>query len=109
MESQKREKAIRVMATQTEYDALKARSLKPRLAEWMREHCLGAVPVKRSKALAIDPALLRQLAGLGNNLNQIARCLNERMPIDTVEIVTVLTAIERELCRLRIEGSVGDR
>lgn len=97
------------MTTEAEYSALKKRSKKPRLAEWMREHCLDASPVKRSSALPVDPALLRQLAGLGNNINQIARGINSHLPVDALQIMTVLTAIERELCRLRIEGSSGDR
>ncbi|MDA4775531.1 MobC family plasmid mobilization relaxosome protein, partial [Enterobacter hormaechei] len=33
-------------------------------------------PARSSRLPSIDPVLLRQLAGMGNNLNQIARKIN---------------------------------
>jgi hypothetical protein len=48
--------------------------------------------------------LLRQLAGIGNNLNQIARIINQQSktdaPLDRVAVITALSGIERELQRL---------
>lgn len=48
-----------------------------------------------------DPDLLRQIAIIGNNLNQIARTLNKSKmvgsPIDLIANLSVLTAIEQEL------------
>ena len=48
---------------------------KPRAA-WRRPTCLDEKPARADKLPAIAPALLRQLAGMGNNLNQIARQVN---------------------------------
>jgi hypothetical protein len=51
----------------------------------------------------ISPALLRQLAGMGNNLNQIARRVNAGGGTghDRVQIVAALMAIDAGLERLR--------
>ena len=42
----------------------------------MRETCLDTRPARSLRLPSIDPVLLRQLAGMGNNLNQIARKIN---------------------------------
>lgn len=48
-----------------------------------------------------DPDLLRQIAIIGNNLNQIARTLNKAKltgtPVDLIQNLSVLTIIEQEL------------
>jgi len=50
---------------------------KPRLAQWVREICLGNKPSKKARSVSkTDPALLMALARVGGNLNQIARNLN---------------------------------
>jgi hypothetical protein len=41
----------------------------------MRQTCLDEA-ARAGKLPSISPALLRQLAGMGNNLNQIARQVN---------------------------------
>jgi hypothetical protein len=47
-----------------------------------------------------DPALMRQLAALGSNLNQIARAVNEcrlvGAPVHLVELLALLRSIEEE-------------
>nr|WP_272487364.1 MobC family plasmid mobilization relaxosome protein [Citrobacter braakii]WBU75728.1 MobC family plasmid mobilization relaxosome protein [Citrobacter braakii] len=49
---------------------------------------------KRSTDNGCDPALIQQLAKIGNNLNQIARALNEcRKAGDVVEVVEVLAVL----------------
>nr|WP_264786497.1 MobC family plasmid mobilization relaxosome protein [Aeromonas caviae] len=55
------------------------------------------------KLPSISPALLRQLAGMGNNLNQIARRVNAGGGTghDRVQIVAALMAIDAGLERLR--------
>ncbi len=51
-----------------------------------------------------DPVLMRQLAGMSNNLNQIARALNEcrliGSPVQVVEVLALLRSIEAEAGRL---------
>lgn len=48
-----------------------------------------------------DPDLLRHIAIIGNNLNQIARTLNKSnligTPVDLIANLSVLTVIEQEL------------
>lgn len=55
-------------------------------------------PKRRSPPIA-DPALIRQLAWLGNNLNQIARRVNERS-LTGIEVLVCLAEIERDLMRI---------
>ncbi|MFQ2621141.1 MobC family plasmid mobilization relaxosome protein [Aeromonas caviae] len=51
-----------------------------------------------------DPALMRQLAGMSNNLNQIARALNEcrlaGSSVQLVEVLALLRSIEVQAGRL---------
>jgi len=62
-----------------------------------REPKLGAIS-------GADPVLLRSLAGIGNNLNQIARAVNagavSGTPIESVQILAVLMAMERRILAL---------
>lgn len=104
----KRDKIIKVRVSAEEHETLKWRCPKARLAEWMREQCLNPDGdwVRQSRGPdPVDPALLRQLAGIGNNLNQIARRVNsgEWGPVDRVAIIAALSAVERELAEVRSE------
>lgn len=107
MKAVKREKIIKIRVTNEEFETLKWRSTKHELARWMRETCLNDGQgdlVKRSKRPdPVDPVLLRQLAGIGNNLNQIARKVNtgEWGALDRVEVIAAMAAIEQELKRMR--------
>lgn len=104
-EQPERTKAIRVRVTPEEFDALQRRKDRARLASWIRDYCLGAAEAPTTReTTAADPALLRQLAGIGNNLNQIARQLNRYGPGDRVELLTELAAIERQLAAIREEA-----
>jgi predicted RNA-binding protein with EMAP domain len=53
---------------------------------------------------------LRQLAGIGNNLNQIARAINsqEWKPVDRIQVISALSGIERELAALKAEHMQDD-
>ncbi len=103
----KREKIIKVRVTPEEHETLKHLSTKVQLAEWMRESCLnygqGDLVARAKGPLPVDPELLRQLAGIGNNMNQIGRKVNagEWGPSDRIQIIAALAAIERELAELR--------
>ncbi len=85
------------------------------LSDWIR----GAVDVQQQTHLPTptrrpvrirdtsndaDPALMRQLAGMSNNLNQIARALNEcrliGSPVQLVEALALLRSIEEQAGRL---------
>ena len=104
--STKRTKSIRIRVTDEEHEQLRRRKQQPRLAAWMREHCLAADVAAAHRVPRIDPSLLRQLAGIGNNINQIARRVNSSdwTTLDQVKVLTHLAAMERELARLKIDA-----
>lgn len=52
---------------------------------------------KRRRYEPVDPQLLRQVAAIGNNINQIARRLNAG---DRFDVLPVLMSIEQELQEL---------
>ncbi|WP_232806672.1 MobC family plasmid mobilization relaxosome protein, partial [Klebsiella pneumoniae] len=58
-----------------------------------------AHPQRRTPAPTVDPALVRQVAGMGNNLDRIARRVNsgEWGPLDRLRSIAGLSAIGREL------------
>ena len=105
-ETLKRTKYIGIRLTEAEHEQLRMRSRSPRLAKWIREHCLAVEVPDAHRVLRIDPALLRHLAGLGNNVNQIARSVHREQwnPIDRVEVLARLSAIQRDLERLKVEA-----
>lgn len=74
------------------------------------------VPVKRRRAMGqlerthcADPALLRQLAAIGCNLNQIARKVNAQAVADNllevIEVLVLLRAIEGDFAVLIASNS----
>lgn len=93
--TQKRTKEIKIRLTPDEHSALLLRCDRPQLAEWLRE--IGLDQRKRRPIPTTDPALLRQLAAIGSNLNQLARWCNSRKPIDAVEVSAALAALSREV------------
>lgn len=66
---------------------------------------LGRVRPWSAEDRAGRAAVVRQLAGIGNNLNQIARRVNtaarQGEPIPALELVAVLASIEEQLDELR--------
>ena len=101
MDKTKREKTIKVRVSEDEHEALLHMSTKTHLAQWMRETCLNPTAdwVSEKPAAKADPELLRALAGIGNNINQIARKINmgEWGVTDKVEILAALREIEQKL------------
>ena len=64
--------------------------------------------VVRARVTPAAVERIRQVARIGNNLNQIARWANSHAtPIDAVEIIVHLIAIEQEIARLARFG--GER
>ena len=101
--STKRDKMLTMWVTQDEHRLLQERCDGRQLATWMRQLCLDARPARSSRLPSIDPVLLRQLAGMGNNLNQIARKMNggHWSGADRVQVIAALMAIDAGLERLR--------
>ena len=106
----KRERVIKIRVTAEELVRLKGLSGDERLAEWMRSKCLGndkAAGRRRTPVPKADPALLRQIAGIGNNLNQLARWANrDKSKVEALAVIARLIDIDREVAalRLQIEG-----
>ncbi len=100
----KRSKMLTMWVTEDEHRRLLERcDGKAALAAWMRQTCLDESPRAPRKLPSLSPALLRQLAGMGNNLNQIARQVNGGggSGHDRVQVVAALMAIDAGLERLR--------
>ena len=102
-----RTRAIKIRLSDDEHTRLRERSRRPRLAAWIREHCLAAEVLEINQVARMDPELLRQLAGIGRNINQIARRVNsgEWKAIDKVGVIARLAVYEREIERLKCEAS----
>lgn len=89
----------------------KAEAAGMRLSGLVRQALDEAKPPRRRSRPPVDPALLRQLALIGNNLNQLARWANrDRGGVDAVAVVARLIEIDRELSTLRasVEASHAD-
>lgn len=102
-----RDKIIKLRCTAEEYETIQWRSEGHRqLAVWARESLLNPdVDFVRQQRQPdpVDPALLRQLAAVGNNLNQIARACHQEgvAALDRVKIIAALGEISAELKKLR--------
>lgn len=101
--SEKRTKMLTLWVTEDEHRRLLERCDGKKLAAWMRQTCLDEKPARTGKLPTLAPALLRQLAGMGNNLNQTTRKVNSGAwsGHDRVQVVAALMAIDAGLERLR--------
>jgi len=99
----KRSKEIKIRLTESEHERLLARCDRAHLAEWLRSLGLGEHVLRRRRVPDVDPALLRQVTGIGNNLNQIARKLHGLDSLSAhqqVSLLAVLTSLDRQLSEL---------
>ena len=71
------------------------------LSELVRSALGGQRLRKRREPPRVDPDLLRELARMGNNLNQLARATNRRKPVPATALLVRLIEIDRELSALR--------
>jgi len=78
------------------------------MADFVRTFFEKQQVVKIAKPpIKVDPALLREVGAIGNNLNQIARKLNEGQKI---EVLITLTSIQNHLQHIvKIEEKKYDR
>lgn len=104
----KRTKEIKIRLTEDEHAALLTRCTSPKLAEWVRETCLDVRKPKARKIPLVDPQLLRALAGIGNNLNQIARLLYKDPVFTRTKLYELLITIERDMKVIREEFTGDD-
>jgi len=104
---EKRGRSIKIRLTDSELAILKMHSTRSELARWMREFCLSGGQQDLAASVGggekTDPELLRQLAAIGNNINQIARNLNNGTwgPLEKVAVLAALTEVEHDLKMIR--------
>lgn len=93
--SEKRTVSIKVRMTPSEHEQLKELSTRAELARWIREFCLSNGERKKSVSPIpkVAPELLYQIAGIGNNINQMARRINSKKEFTAVEKVHVISAL----------------
>ena len=97
---EKRTKEIKIRLTETEHQRLLDRCDRTHLAEWLRQLGLGEHTSRKRGVPEVAPELLRQVSGIGNNLNQIARRLNQTDPLtpaERVSLFAILNSLDRQL------------
>lgn len=121
MTTEKRTKEIKIRLTDSEHKSLLEMAQDQQLATFIREYCLSAdsehfakiAKKNREKInrLSVSPELLRQLAGIGNNVNQVARVLNQQKKsgetIELIKIALALQAIQKDLNAIKSLYSEG--
>lgn len=97
MTETKREKIIKIRVSAEEHQQLEANKTIPSLARWIRETALN--PNVDMFAVKADEELIRELAKIGNNLNQVARKINQSEwgPSDRLPILAALKLISDEM------------
>ena len=84
-----RDKVIKLRFTQAEYEKLSSNVQMP-LAVYCREKALDNMIVRRIPPPKIDSKLLRQLLGIGNNLNQITKLANQKNQYGDFDVLALL-------------------
>tara|TARA_R110002072_G_scaffold159881_1_gene310959 strand:- start:1403 stop:1750 length:348 start_codon:yes stop_codon:yes gene_type:complete len=105
--AEKRTKQIKVRFTEEEFK-LASHLASKSLAVWLREMALDStqdfVVSEKKRNITLpkkDPELVRQLAAVGNNLNQIATVVNaQKSTLDTALLMAKLEEIEDQLSKI---------
>ena len=105
----KRTKSIKIRVTESELEQLNANKGRAELARWLREIGLsGGVGRQDVVRHELPPEVVRILAGIGGNLNQLARHINTEakagsldLRLHSVELLAQLAATERALSAVR--------
>lgn len=99
-----RNKELKIRFSEQEYETIKTKAGEKSIAEFMREYCLNAADYQLPKAVKypkIDPKVMLILAGAANNLNQIARGINQQnlrqQPLDLLSIYGKIALLEQIL------------
>ena len=99
----KRTKELKIRLTEQEHQDLLQRK-KGELAVWIRNTCLEQEISQPKTVKTADPELLRQLAKIGGNLNQIAKATNTEQArgdiINLLRVTAELATIREQLDEL---------
>lgn len=71
------------------------------LSDLVRSSLGGLRLRKRRPTPPVDPTLLRELARIGNNLNQLARVAHRHPPVEAAALLIRLIEIDREISMIR--------
>lgn len=104
MKNPKRTKEIKIRLTEQEHQILLNKKTGAELATWIRDICLETKTPKKKPIKTADPELLRQLARIGGNLNQIAKATNTEQAksdiINLLRLTAELATIKEQLTKL---------
>ena len=95
-----RNKEIKIRLTDAEHRRLSELSCGKPLAPWLRNLGLGEREFDFSEPAKADPDLLRHLSAIGNNVNQIARAMNNQS-FDASQKIVFLYELEQIETHLR--------
>lgn len=97
MEREKRTREIKIRLTESEHKRLNSIKTRPQLAVWIRELALNPTAdfaiESPAEKIRLAPETVRQLAGVSNNLNQVAREVN-RWSLEGFDHLTPMDAVE---------------
>ena len=100
----KRGHKISIRASDEELDELRNRAADQPLAEWLRELGLSQQRKRERQRWTsppqVDPQLIRHLSMIGNNINQIARALNQNQNADSLAVLVEIQHIQKALDQL---------
>mgnify|MGYP000033984296 FL=1 len=101
----KRTKKIMLRLTDSEYQKISENCQMP-IARFIRETALGNSIVRRITPPKVDPKLIRQIAFIGNNLNQITKLAhqkNNNNELNNLALLSELALIRQSLDELKNE------
>lgn len=96
-----RDRYIQIRLTDNEFDEIKVRAGELGTSTFLRQLALGQKieqPKAKAKKIvhAADPEFVRHVAWIGNNMNQIAKHLNQGNQVDN-EVLMTLVKIQADL------------
>ena len=105
----RRTESIKIRLTSAEHARLNEIKGRPELARWIRELALSGGGGKQEVIThVLPPDLVRVMAGIGNNLNQVAKVLNQQakhsdldLKKESLSLMLQLQATEQALNELR--------
>lgn len=93
-----RKKVVKVRFNDDEYETLMTKKTRQQLAVFIREKAL--LSADNVKVISVDPALVRAVGKIGNNLNQLTKHINTQGEIHAQ------TANQIELMRIELKNLI---
>lgn len=93
-----RKKVVKVRFNDDEYETLMTKKTRQQLAVFIREKAL--LSADNVRVINVDPALIRAVGKIGNNLNQLTKFTNTKAEIQAQ------TANQIELMRIELKNLI---